>query len=82
MNQLSRKTQNSAKVLVKVCHVCGHVHSTPVEPQRCEGCSKSFLPLNYFNKVHAKNSSEFDNLFCNIDEIHEEDLIKGLYVIW
>ena len=41
-----------------------------------------FLPFHYFNKVHAKNSEEFSNLFSHVDEINEEDLVKGIHVIW
>ena len=45
-------------------------------------CKKSFLPCNYFNKVHAKDSSEFDEMFLTTSELDEEDLIKGIYVLW
>lgn len=74
--------KTSSKQIIKSCHVCGHVHASYEEVQRCEGCEKSFLPLNYFSKVHAKNSAEFETLFLGAEEIHEDDLIKGLYVLW
>ena len=82
MKNLVKENSTQAKQIVKVCHVCGHIHSSFEEVQRCEGCQKSFLPLNYFSKVHAKNSTEFEALFVSSDQLHEEDLIKGLYVLW
>ena len=68
--------------IIKKCHVCGHINEAQKEPEKCTKCEKSFLPLNYFGKVHAKNSNEFEKLFCRASELHEEDLIKGLYVLW
>jgi hypothetical protein len=52
------------------------------EMQKCGECNKSFLPTNYFGKVHAKNTEEFKNLFCNSDELQEDDLIRGISVLW
>ena len=68
--------------IIKKCHVCGHVNESQKEMQRCGKCEKSFLPLNYFGKVHAKNSDDFSKLFCKASELHEEDLIHGLHVLW
>ena len=48
----------------------------------CGKCNKGFLPLNYFSKVHAKNSEEYKQLFARADELHPDDLVKGLYVLW
>ena len=46
-------------------------------------CGKSFLPLNYFAKVHDhEGKTDFKDLFSNINELQEDDLVKGLYVIW
>tara|TARA_Y100000996_G_scaffold28897_1_gene20498 strand:+ start:340 stop:588 length:249 start_codon:yes stop_codon:yes gene_type:complete len=70
------------KTLIKKCHVCGFIMESEVEIKKCSKCNKSFLPFHYFNKVHAKNSEEFANLFSNVDEINEEDLVKGIHVIW
>ena len=45
-------------------------------------CGKSFLPLNYFDKIHDQEDYKFDDLFADSHELEDEDLIKGLYVIW
>ena len=70
------------KTLIKKCHVCGFIIESESEVKKCSNCNKSFLPFHYFNKVHAKNSEEFSNLFSHVDEINEEDLVKGIHVIW
>ena len=70
------------KVIIRKCHICGHLSESIREIQRCTNCNKSFLPMNYFGKVHAKNSRDFDNLFATSDELHEEDMLKGLQVLW
>lgn len=72
----------SGKTLFKKCHICGELMESSAEVQRCNQCKKSFLPLNYFGKIHAKNSKEFDELFVSCDELCEEDLIKGISVLW
>ncbi|MDD0851520.1 hypothetical protein HBN50_00370 [Halobacteriovorax sp. GB3] len=74
--------RTATRVLIKKCHSCGHMMESTREIEKCNCCNKSFLPSNYFSKVHAKNSEEFRNLFCHIDEMHEEDLVKGISVIW
>ena len=48
-------------VLIKKCHVCGALFETHKELKKCLKCKKSFLPCNYFNKVHAKDSNEFED---------------------
>lgn len=73
---------NFSVSLVKKCHICGEITERSEEIKRCPNCKKSFLPLNYFNKVHAKNTEEFHHLFVEARELHEEDLIKGIYVLW
>lgn len=70
------------KFIIKKCHVCGEISESQVEIQRCNSCGKSFLPLNYFHKVHAHDSTDFKELFSDTQDIHEDDLIKGIYVIW
>lgn len=82
MNPELIKVKVSGKTLVKRCHVCGHFMESKAEIRKCECCNKSFLPSNYFGKVHAKNSNEFDDLYCDIEELAEEDLVKGIHVIW
>lgn len=82
MNAMEKNTSTSGILLIKKCHMCGHLNESSKEVPRCGQCSKSFLPLNYFGKVHAKNTEEFNNLFSTSDEIHEEDLIKGIHALW
>jgi len=79
--ELTVKEQNG-KQLFKKCHVCGHVMESDQEPQKCHKCKKSFLPVNYFAKVHSKSQQEYDQLFAYGHELNEGDLIKGLTVIW
>lgn len=80
MKELSK--QVSDRSIIKKCHICGHMHDTTTEIQKCTSCKKSFLPTKYFEKVHAKNSDDFKLLFSNVSELHEEDLVKGITVIW
>ena len=68
--------------VIKKCHVCGHLMESHKEISKCDCCKKPFLPMNYFGKVHAKNSEEFQALFSKASELHEEDMIKGLTVLW
>jgi len=71
-----------SKIIIKKCHSCGHVMESSTEIQKCTACKKSFLPSNYFSKVHAKNQKEYENLFAASHELNEKDLIKGLTVLW
>ena len=68
------------KLIIKKCYVCGEMSESTHEPERCGSCGKSFLPLNYFSKVH--DHSEFRHLFSDTNDLGEDDLIKGIYVIW
>jgi hypothetical protein len=74
--------ESGTKLLIKKCHICDHVMESAQEVQKCGKCKKSFLPVNYFSKVHSKSQSEYEQLFAYGHEIHEEDLIKGLTVLW
>lgn len=78
----TEKIKSSGKRLVKKCHVCGHIMEKIHEPEKCASCMKPFLPSNYFGKVHAKNSEEFGKLFSHCDDLHEDDLVKGINVLW
>lgn len=69
------------KLIIKLCHKCGHCNASEAELERCQKCAKAFLPLNYFEKVHAKGE-KFQELFEDSDNLEEDDLIKGLYVLW
>lgn len=79
--ELTNKESNS-KLIIKKCHDCGHIMESSQELQKCMKCKKSFLPVNYFSKVHSKSQKDYDQLFAYGHEIHEEDLIKGLTVLW
>jgi hypothetical protein len=70
------------KSIVKRCHRCGEITESYTEISKCPCCKKSFLPLNYFSKIHTKNSTDYNKLFCSSEELQEEDLIKGIYVLW
>ena len=70
------------KVLIKKCHQCGEIIESQVEVEKCPTCNKSFLPLNYFNKVQGTAIREYKELFALTEDLCEEDLIKGIYVLW
>ena len=71
-----------AKLLIKKCHVCGQVTESMTELDKCVGCGKAFLPLNYFTKIHDHKEAKFIELFAESHELHEDELVKGLYVLW
>lgn len=70
------------KALIRVCHSCLKVNESFQELQRCQHCSKSFLPLRYFDKIHNDKEQKWENNFSFSDQLAEEDLIKGLFVLW
>jgi hypothetical protein len=76
------QTKTLNKSIIKKCHACGEIIESFHEVEKCPRCKKSFLPCQYFGKVHAKNTSEFKQLFSHVSELQEETLIKGLYIIW
>jgi len=76
------ETDKRERVLIKKCHVCGQMMESHSEIKKCVRCKKSFLPSHYFAKIHAKNSKEYLHLFAESDELREEDLIKGINVLW
>jgi RecJ-like exonuclease len=83
MNNNELGTRKIGKVMIiKKCHICGGLNESHEEAKKCKHCSKSFLPSNYFGKVHAKNSQEYKDLFCSAEELNEDELIKGLQVLW
>lgn len=69
------------KSFIKQCHCCHFVHESAVEIERCQNCSKSFLPLRYFEKIHDVHQT-YQQLFSTVDQLEEKDLIKGLSVLW
>ena len=78
----AKSLTKKGKLLIKKCHMCGSLMEGFKEHKKCSGCNKSLLPSNYFGKVHAKNSKEFEELFTSSDNLHEEDLVKGINVLW
>lgn len=81
-NNTVKKVQKKSKTIIRKCHCCGQVTETHSESDKCVSCAKSFLPLNYFDKIHGDQKYKFEDLFDDANEIEEEDLIKGLFVIW
>lgn len=73
--------RNSEKMIIRKCHKCGQLIEAPKEQASCACCGKSFLPLNYFAKVHD-HSGAVKDLYADGEELHEDDLIKGIFVIW
>ena len=70
------------KLIIRKCHKCGELNEGSEEPRKCSKCKKSFLPFNYFSKVHAPTSKEFDELFAKSDELQDSDIIKGIAALW
>lgn len=69
------------RLVIRKCHKCGQMTESIKEQPACSGCGKSFLPLNYFAKVHD-HSGEVNELYANGNDLLEEDLVQGLFVIW
>ena len=67
---------------MRVCHRCMKLNESLQELERCAHCNKSFLPLRYFEKIHASNKQNWDGHFSSSDELDQVDLIKGLFVLW
>jgi hypothetical protein len=73
---------NKEKLLIRVCHSCQKLNETLFEAERCSHCDKAFLPLRYFEKIHQDKNEKWENHFSAAEQLDEEDLIKGLYVLW
>jgi len=82
MKSTVRTKLKQERTIVKKCHCCGGLTEAQKEVQQCATCGKSFLPLNYFTKIHGQESYKFNDLFAESHELEEEDLIVGLYVLW
>lgn len=82
---MDKKTINpvptAAPMLIRMCHRCGQCHESPVELDRCPHCRKSFLPSAYFQKIHDVHQ-HYGELFSSASELQEEDLVKGVSVLW
>lgn len=70
------------KLLIRACHSCLKINESTKELERCSHCNKSFLPLRYFDKIHGDKEAKWETHFYPTDLIEEEDLIKGLFVLW
>lgn len=74
--------KNKEKYLIRACHACLKINESFQELERCAHCNKSFLPLRYFEKIHQAKDEKWENHFSVSSQIDEEDLIKGLFVLW
>ena len=79
---MPEKEIGTKKILIKKCHICGHINESSCEVERCKKCQKSFLPISYFSKVHDNSGVKFKQLYSRAHEINEKDLIIGIHVIW
>lgn len=70
------------KLVIRACHQCSKLSESTREIERCQHCNKSFLPLRYFEKIHDFKGKNWQKHFSEASEISEEDLIKGLFVLW
>ena len=80
MKLISTSSRN--RLIIKKCHKCGHIMESKSEIQRCSHCNKAFLPSNYHNKLTAKNSLDFYEQFLEAEDLCDENLIKGIQVLW
>ncbi|HAZ12935.1 MAG: hypothetical protein A2X86_09105 [Bdellovibrionales bacterium GWA2_49_15] len=80
--KLDKKIAGHQKYLLRICHKCGHANESVKELERCQKCSKSFLPLMYATSGEAKTTQEYKNLFQESSEVDAEDVIKGLAAVW
>ena len=74
--------KKESKNIIRKCHCCGQITESESEIQKCVSCGKSFLPVNYFEKIHGDAEYKFDDLFDKAQDMESEDLIKGLFVLW
>jgi hypothetical protein len=74
--------KSKEKTIIRACHSCLKVNESYKEMERCSHCNKSFLPLRYFDKIHHEKDLKWENHFSLSDHLEDEDLIKGLFVLW
>jgi hypothetical protein len=74
--------KSKEKTLIRACHSCLKVNESYQELERCAHCNKAFLPLRYFDKIHNNKDMKWDQHFSFSEHLEEEDLIKGLFVLW
>ncbi len=80
MENIQKPTKE--KLIIRACHTCLKINESYQEIQRCLHCNKSFLPLRYFEKIHQNKGQSYTSHFASSDQIEDEDLIKGLFVLW
>lgn len=76
--KISKRPQS----LIRLCHKCLKLNESTSEIEKCGHCQKSFLPLRYFDKIHARPKNEWSSHFSSIEDIDPKDLIQGLFVMW
>jgi hypothetical protein len=76
------ETFSKSKLVIRACHSCLKINESHQELERCSHCKKAFLPLRYFEKIHASKGENWENHFSLSDHLEEADLIKGLFVLW
>lgn len=74
--------RSKEKMLIRACHSCLKINESTKELERCTHCNKSFLPLRYFDKIKSERDVNWENHFSYSDQLEEDDLIKGLFVLW
>ncbi len=74
--------KSKEKLLIRACHRCLKINESMNELERCSHCKKSFLPLRYFEKVHHAKGPKGENYFYSTELLDDEDLVKGLFVLW
>ena len=76
------RPSSKEKLLIRACHACFKINHAFEELERCAHCNKAFLPLRYFEKIHDFKDLKWEKHFSTADDMEEEDLIKGLFVLW
>lgn len=76
------RLHKTPQTLIRMCHMCLKLNEAASEIEKCHHCHKSFLPLRYFDKIHAKSQGNWSSHFDSIDDIDSKDLICGLFVMW
>jgi len=74
--------ENKTHEFVRCCHKCNTLSSDYHEVKKCGNCGQSFLPTNYFKKVHSLKGVDYDDLYDSVSNIDPSLLLKGLTVIW
>lgn len=80
MNEI--KPAYKEKLLIRACHGCSKITESFQEIERCSHCNKAFLPLRYFEKIHDFKDQNWKKHFSSTEQLEDEDLIKGLFVLW